>query len=150
MKCFYIIEKLQPDTIHKTKNTHHFIVSWHTIKVDIGRHFESRRDVCDIIISIFDVKRRHYPNYKLTVVYFNQLSGAVRTRKLVKLLFFSHFQVFLFIFIFFSDFMPEINQKHLKMNKKMCFCLLLKAGGHARAGQLPEALRGYLEFVFFR
>ena len=28
----------------------------------------------------------------------------------------------------------------------MCFCLLLKAGGHAKAGRLPE---GYIEFVFF-
>ena len=23
----------------------------------------------------------------------------------------------------------------------MCFCLLLKAGGHAKAGQLPEGVR---------
>ena len=31
--------------------------------------------------------------------------------------------------------------------QKSDICLLLKAGQHAKAGQLPE---GYLEFVFFR
>ena len=42
--------------------------------------------------------------------------------------FFSRFQAFCSFFTFFSDFMPEINKKRLKMNKKLCFCLLLKAG----------------------
>ena len=44
-------------------------------------------------------------------MYFNQLLGAARTRKLVETLFFSHCQPFLFIQIFFSDFTPEINKK---------------------------------------
>ena len=47
---------------------------------------------------------------------------------------------------FFSDFTAEI-KKHLKMNKKTWFYLLLKAGRHAKAGRLPG---GYPEIVFFR
>ena len=35
---------------------------------------------------------------------------------------------------FFSDFMAEITKKRLKMNKKTWFCLLLKAGRHAKTG----------------
>ena len=41
---------------------------------------------------------------------------------------------------FFSDFTAEINKKHLKMNKKIWFCLLLKAGRHAKDGRLPEGV----------
>ena len=44
---------------------------------------------------------------------------------------------------FFSDFTAEINKKRLKMNKKTCFfgfCLLLKAGRHAKSGRLPEGV----------
>ena len=41
---------------------------------------------------------------------------------------------------FFSDFTAEINEKRLKKNKKMCFCLLLKAGPHAKAGRLLEGV----------
>ena len=41
---------------------------------------------------------------------------------------------------FFSDFTAEITKKRLKMNKKMWFCLLLKAGRHAKAGRLSEGV----------
>ena len=40
--------------------------------------------------------------YLWPVVYFDQLSGAARTRELVELLFFSNFQAFLFIFYIYS------------------------------------------------
>ena len=43
---------------------------------------------------------------------------------------------------FFSDFTDEINKTRLKMNeKKTWFCLLLKAGRHAKAGRLPEGVQ---------
>ena len=61
---------------------------------------------------------------------------------------------------FFSDFTPEINKKRLKMNKKTWFCLLLKAGRHAKAGRLLEGvpqnclidteIRNMIIFPFFK
>ena len=60
----------------------------------------------------------------MSVVYFNQLSGAARTQNLVSAV----VKLFCSCFTFFSDYTPEINKKRLKMNKKTCFCLLLKAG----------------------
>ena len=54
------------------------------------------------------------------------------------------FQLFFNLFCsfqsFYSDFTAEITEKRLKMNKKMWFCLLLKAGRHAKAGRLPEGV----------
>ena len=49
------------------------------------------------------------------VVYFDQLSGAESTRKLVETFFSAVFRPFLFFFVdfrpFFSDFTAEINKK---------------------------------------
>ena len=50
------------------------------------------------------------------------------------------FNLFCLFPSFFSDITAEINKKRLKINKKMWFCLLLKAGRHAKAGQLPEGV----------
>ena len=66
------------------------------------------------------------------VVYFDQLSGAVRTQKLVELLFFSRFQPFLFI----------LNWKRFEMNKKG-WKRLKKAFGcaqHPKAGQNTQQM----------
>ena len=52
------------------------------------------------------------------VVYFDQLLGAARTHKLVKLLFSTVFNLFCPFQTFFSDFTLEINKKHVKLNKK--------------------------------
>ena len=52
------------------------------------------------------------------VEYFNQLLGAARTRKLVKLLFLAIFNLFCSFSTFFSNFTSEISKKRLKMNKK--------------------------------
>ena len=76
----------------------------------------------------------------MNVVYFDQLSGTACTQKLVKLLFSVIYKLFCSFITFFSNFTPEINKKGLKMNKKTCFCLLLKAGRHAKAGRLPEGV----------
>ena len=50
------------------------------------------------------------------------------------------FNLFCYFQSFFSDFTAEITKKRLKMNKKMWFCLLIKAGWHAKAGRLPEGV----------
>ena len=42
-------------------------------------------------------------------MYFDQLSGAVHTRKLVEIPIFGCFQPFCLFEMFFSDFLPEIN-----------------------------------------
>ena len=73
-------------------------------------------------------------------MYFDKLLGAVRTQKLVKLFFSAVFKLFCSFETFFSDFRREINKKRLKRTKKKCFCLLLKAGRHAKAGLLPEGV----------
>ena len=76
-------------------------------------------------------------------MYFDQLSGACSTWKLVELLFFSRFQPFLFISKLFQWFHGWNQQKHLKINKKKCFfifCVLLKAVQHAKGGRLPEGI----------
>ena len=50
------------------------------------------------------------------------------------------FKPFWFILNLFSDFTPEFHKKRLKMNLDffLNFCLLFKAGRHAKAGQLHE------------
>ena len=50
------------------------------------------------------------------VVYFDQLSGAACSLKLVEILFFAVFNVFCTFQTFFSDLMPEITKKRVKMN----------------------------------
>ena len=82
----------------------------------------------------------------LRVVYFDQLLGVARTQKLVELLFSAVFNLFCSFQTFFSDFTAEIKKKSEK-EQKTCFCLLLRAGQHAKAS---DSLRGYLEIVFFR
>ena len=62
----------------------------------------------------------------MSVVYFDQLLGAVRTQKLVEILFFQPFSTF------FSDFTPEINLSKLVNMQK-----------------LVDSLRGYPKIVFF-
>ena len=52
------------------------------------------------------------------VVYFDQLSGAVCTWKLVKPFFQPFFNLFCSFQSLFSDFTAEINKKRLKMNQK--------------------------------
>ena len=58
----------------------------------------------------------------MSVVYFDQLSGAVLTQKLVKTLFGGCFQTFSFNSNIFSDFTAEIK---LKTAPKKCFDQLL-------------------------
>ena len=82
---------------------------------------------------IFEIKRA-----KLGVVYFDQLLGAARTRKLVKILFWAVFNLFCSFQTFFSDFSSEIKKKPLK---KQHFKLLFKAGRHANAGRLQKRLK---------
>ena len=53
-----------------------------------------------------------------TVVYFDQLSGAASTWKLVEILFFAVFNLFCSFQSFVSDFKAEINKNRLKMNKE--------------------------------
>ena len=67
---------------------------------------------------------------KMPVVYFDQLLGAVRTQKLVKLLFSAIFNLFCSFQAFFS----EINKIRLKKNKRNVFLYTL------RAGRLPEGV----------
>ena len=61
-------------------------------------------------------------------MYFDQLLGAAPTQKLAELLFSAIFKLFCSFWTFFSDFTAEINEKHLKINKKSYICLLPKAG----------------------
>ena len=68
----------------------------------------------------------------LDVVYFEQLSGAARN------LFQPFFNLFCSFQSFLSNFKAEFTKKRRKINKKTCFCLLLKAGRHVKAAQLPE------------
>ena len=83
----------------------------------------------------------------VTVVYFNQLLGAASTQKLVKLLFSAVFNLFCSFQTFFSDFMPEINKKRLKKNKKKC--VFVYSSQLVGMQKLVDSLRGYIEFVFF-
>ena len=74
------------------------------------------------------------------VVYFDQLLGAARTQELVKTFFHPFFNLFLFISKLFQWFHSWNKKKRLKMNKKTWFCLLLKAGRHAKTGRLPKGV----------
>ena len=68
-------------------------------------------------------------------MYFDQLLGAARTRKLIELLFSAVFNLFCSFPTFFSDFMSEINRNFWKRTKKcffFSFCLLLKAGWNTK------------------
>ena len=58
---------------------------------------------------------------RLIVVYFDQLSGAARTRKPVKLLFFSRFQPFLFVLNLFQWFHASNQQITSENEQKTCF-----------------------------
>ena len=53
-------------------------------------------------------------------MFFDQLSSAARTQKLVKTLFSAVFNSFCSFQNFISDFTAEINKKRLKKYKKMC------------------------------
>ena len=90
----------------------------------------------------------------ITVVFFDQLSGAARTWKLVVTLFFSRFHPFLFISNLFQLFHGWNQQKTTKKNKKrvfFIFCLLLKTGRHEKAGRLFSFFVSFrLISVFFR
>ena len=68
------------------------------------------------------------------VVYFDQLSGACSTWKLVEILLSVVFNLFQWFHGWNQQKMSENEQK------KTWFCLLLKAGWHAKAGQLPEGV----------
>ena len=84
----------------------------------------------------------------MLVVYFNQLLGAVRTRKLVETLFWGHFQPILEISKVFQWFFGCNQEKWLKNVWKYSFLkLLFKAGWHANVGWIPGG--GYLEFILF-
>ena len=78
----------------------------------------------------------------LSVVSFDQLLGACTNQRLVKLLFSAVFNLFLLILNIFSDFTAEINKNIFKWTEIFfsIFCLLLKAGRHAKAGRLPEGV----------
>ena len=82
------------------------------------------------------------------VVYFNQLLGAARTWKLVKTLFSAVFNLFCLFQTFFSDFMAEINKKHLKKNQKIIF--FAYSSKLVDMQKLVDSLRGPLEIVFFQ
>ena len=84
--------------------------------------------------------------YAVTVVYFDQLSGAAGTRKLVKQLCSAVFILFCSFWTFFSDFTAKNNKKHLKMNKKLIFVFSSKL---VDMQKLVDSLRGYLECAFF-
>ena len=72
----------------------------------------------------------------LSVVYFDQLSGAANSWKLVKILFwpFSDFLLLFALFFFFS------HKKEEKLDKKWVFSYSLKAGRHPNIGRLPEVV----------
>ena len=77
------------------------------------------------------------------VVYFDQLSGAACTRKLVKTFFSAVFQPFLFIsklFQWFHGWNQVQKSSSENEQKNSCFCLILKAGRHSKAGRLPEGI----------
>ena len=76
-----------------------------------------------------------YQNYICCVFW-----PAFGSQKLVEIVFFCRFQHFLVILNLLSHVTAEINKKHLKRNKTMCFCRLLKAGWHAKASRLPEGV----------
>ena len=67
----------------------------------------------DVLIYILMTR-----SYFLYVVYFSQLLGAARTQKLVKLLFFSRFQPFLFISNLFQYKLAEKDWNQSKTDKK--------------------------------
>ena len=73
-----------------------------------------------------------------TSFWFDQLLGAARTRKLVETFFSAIFQPFLFISKLFQWFHGWNHKNVWKWTKKTWFCLLLKAGRHAKVGRLPE------------
>ena len=74
------------------------------------------------------------------VVYFDQLSSAVCTRKLVKRLFSAVFNLFLLFEQFSVNFLLKSRKNVSKHLKKTCFKLIFKAGWHANAGWLPEGV----------
>ena len=87
-------------------------------------------------------------SYFTHVVYFDQPSGAARTRKLVETYFSAIFQPFLFILELFLWF-HSWNQQKTSENewKKRGFVYSSKL---VDMQKLVDSLRGYLEFVFFR
>ena len=73
-------------------------------------------------------------------MYFDQLLGAARTQKLVKTFFSAVFQPFFHFKAFSVVSRLKLTKKVWKWTRKMWFCLLLKAGQHAKAGRLPEGV----------
>ena len=74
-----------------------------------------------------------------SVMYFDQLSGACSTWKLVETLFSAVFNLF-WTLKPFSVISRLKSTKNVRKWTKKCFCLLLKAGWHAKAGGLLEGL----------
>ena len=83
----------------------------------------------------------------MIVVYFDQLSGAFITWKLVETFFFSRFSTFFVHFKAFSVISPLKSTKNVwKWTKKRVFVYSSKL---VDMQKLADSLRGYLEFVFF-
>ena len=75
------------------------------------RERERERDGL-VSATIIETLRRHlqFNSFQTAVVYFDQLSGAARTLKLVKILFSAVFNIFCSFQTFFSYFTPEITE----------------------------------------
>ena len=76
-------------------------------------------------------------------MYFDQLSGAPRTRKLVKILFW----LFLIFFVHFKRFFGDFSFEIKNTLEKQCFKLLFKVGRHLNAKWVPQICHFWLIFI---
>ena len=85
-------------------------------------------------------------------MYFDQLSGAACTWKLVKTFFFSRFQAFLFNFYLFQWFHAGNQQKRSENEQKkvVFFPNIAYSVKLVDMRKLVDSLMGYLAFVFFQ
>ena len=84
---------------------------------------------------------------ELIVVYLDQLWGAACTWKLVEILFSAVFNLFCSFQTFFSDFMPEITKKLVKLNVFFSYFAYSSKLGDMQ--KLVDSLRVYPKIVFF-
>ena len=97
-----------------------------------------------------DISGQLQCQWLLCVVYFKQLSGAARTRKMVKKLFLSRFQPFFCYFKPFSVISCQKSRKNdEKMNQNSILSIFVYSSKLVNMQMLVYSLREYLEFVFF-
>ena len=146
-RCYYLFS-----TIHFFGNKFFFVflviclVIWFSIYLALDSVYgTSQLTLRTLALNKIETKIFSHYAENSSVVYFDQLLGAVGTQKLVEILFFRRFQPF-FFFLNIIQWISVWNQE--KNLKKLCFKLLFKAGWHANAGRLPEGVTQICLFQF--